>query len=157
MAGSLSAADLAAAGTANRTVPDEPRLLDAVVRDAIYAQKALARGRRWDAVAAVERMRRSLTELRGRRDGLRLDPADPAGALATVLGEVQAGYDLGAARRALLEGRTGRARGLPAEATGGAERGDDPGPFGPFSQQDVQQDPGLDRIEEPGADQAAGE
>jgi len=70
------------------------------------------------------------------------------GALATVLAEVQAGYDLGPARRALLEGRTSRAGGLPAEAAGGAERGDDPGPFGPASQQHVQQDPGLDRIEE---------
>ena len=49
-------------------------------------------------------MRGSLTSLRGRRDGLRLDPADPAGALATVLAGVQAGYDLGQARRALLDG-----------------------------------------------------
>ena len=101
--GSLSTADVTAAGTANRGRPDEPRRLDAIVRDAIYAQKALARGRDWDAVAAVERIRRSLTDLRGRRDGLRLDPADPAQALAIVLAEVQAGYDLGPARRALLE------------------------------------------------------
>jgi hypothetical protein len=40
--------------------------------------------------------------LRGRRDGLRLDPADPARALATVLAEVQADYDLGPRRRAVL-------------------------------------------------------
>ncbi|MFY9672558.1 MAG: hypothetical protein WBF20_11490 [Trebonia sp.] len=71
----------------------------AEVRDAIGAAKYLARGRRWEAAAAVERMRRSLLELRGRRDNLRLDPADPAGALA----ETQAGYDLGPARRALLD------------------------------------------------------
>src|SRR6185295_19376346 len=40
---------------------------------------------------------------------------------------------------------------------GGAERGDDPGPFGPFGEQDVEQDAGLDRIEETRADQAAGQ
>jgi hypothetical protein len=107
VAGRLSAADLVAAGTevaraGNRGRLDEARRLDAVVRDAIYAQKALARGKRWEAVAAVERIRRSLTDLRGRRDGLHLDPADPAGALATVLVEVQADYDLGPRRRALL-------------------------------------------------------
>jgi predicted nucleotidyltransferase len=112
VAGRLSAADLveaalaeaglAAAGTASRGRPDEPRRLDAIVRDALYAQKALARGQRWAAVAAVERIRWSLTDLRGRRDGLRLDPADPAQALATVLAEVQADYDLGPRRRALL-------------------------------------------------------
>lgn len=102
VAGSLSAADLVAAGDGNRGRPDEARRLNAIVRDAIYAQKALARGKRWEAVAAVERIRRSLTDLRRRRDGLRLDPADPAGALATVLAEVQADYDLGPQRRALL-------------------------------------------------------
>ena len=97
--GGLPDAALAAAGEANRSLPDEQRLLDALVRDAIGAAKYLARGRRWEAAAAVERMRRSLLELRGRRDNLRLDPADPAGALA----ETQAGYDLGPARRALLD------------------------------------------------------
>lgn len=81
---------------------DEQRLLDALVRDAIGAAKYLARGRQWEAAAAVERMRRSLLELRGRRDSLRLDPSDPGGALAAVLAETQAGYDLGPARRALL-------------------------------------------------------
>jgi len=112
IAGELSAADLAEAGlalAAERSAPDEPRRLDAVVRDALYAQKALARGKRWEAVAAVERIRRSLTDLRGRRDGLHLDPADPAGALATVLAEVQADHDLGPRRRAarLIRPRTG--------------------------------------------------
>jgi hypothetical protein len=87
---------------AGRGALDESRRLDAIVRDAVYAQKALARGKRWEAVAAVERIRWSLTDLRGRRDGLRLDPADPAAALATVLAEVQADYDLGPQRRALL-------------------------------------------------------
>jgi Nucleotidyltransferase domain len=102
VAGVLSTADLVAAGAAHRGPPDEPRRLDAIVRDAIYARKALARGQRWAAVAAVERIRWSLTDLRGRRDGLRLDPADPAQALATVLAEVRADYDLGPRRRALL-------------------------------------------------------
>jgi Nucleotidyltransferase domain len=101
--GGLPTAELAAAGQANRGRPDEQRLLDALVRDAVGAAKYLARGRRWEAVAAVERMRRSLLELRGRRDALRLDPADPATALAAVLAETQASYDLGPARRALLE------------------------------------------------------
>ncbi len=103
VAGRLSAADLIAAGAASRGTPDEPRRLDTIVRDALYAQKALAREQRWEAVAAVERIRRSLTGLRGRRDGLRLDPANPAQALATVLAEVQAHYDLGPRRRALLD------------------------------------------------------
>ena len=105
VAGDLSAAELVEAGLAvapGRGAPDGPRRLDAIVRDAIYAQKALACGKRWEAVAAVERIRWSLTDLRGRRDGLRLDPADPAAALATVLAEVQADYDLGPQRRALL-------------------------------------------------------
>ena len=102
VAGRLSGGELALAGAANRAVPDEPRLLDAIVRDAIGAQKALDRGRPWEAVAAVDRMRRSLTDLRGRRDGLRLDPAEPAQALAAVLAEIQAAHDLGPARRAVL-------------------------------------------------------
>jgi hypothetical protein len=101
--GGLPDSELAAAGEANRRPPDEQWLLDTLVRDAIGAAKYLARGRRWEAAAAVERMRRSLLELRGRRDNLRLDPADPASALAAVLGETQAGYDLGPARRALLD------------------------------------------------------
>jgi predicted nucleotidyltransferase len=101
--GALPDAELAAAGEANRVLPDEQRLLDALVREAIGAAKYLARGRRWEAAAAVERMRRTLVELRGRRDDLRLDPADPASALAAVLAETQAGYDLGPTRRALLD------------------------------------------------------
>jgi len=102
-AGQLSAAEIAAAGEANRARPDEQQLVDALLRDAIGAWKALRRGHHWDAVAAVERMRRSLTSLRGRRDGLRLDPADPAGALAKVIGEAAAYVDFGSRRSGLLE------------------------------------------------------
>jgi hypothetical protein len=102
VAGRLAAADIAAAGEANRAAPDTRRLLDMVVRDAIGARKALARERAWEATAAVERVRGSLTALRGRRDGLRLDPADPAGALRAVLAVIEDGYDLGPRRRALL-------------------------------------------------------
>ena len=101
--GGLSNAELAAAGEANRTRPDEQQLLDALVRDAIGASKSLRRGRRWEATAAVERMRLSLRDLRGRRDALRLDPADPAGALTTVIAEAQEDYDLGPRRVALLD------------------------------------------------------
>jgi predicted nucleotidyltransferase len=100
--GELSDADLAAAGEANRARPDEQRLLDALTREAIGARKSLARGRRWEAAAAVERMRGSLLALRGRRDALHLDPADPAGALAAVIAETQAHCDLGPRRSALL-------------------------------------------------------
>jgi predicted nucleotidyltransferase len=102
VAGDLSDAELAAAGDANRIPSDEQRLLDELVRHAVFARKAMIRGRRWEAVAAIERMRGSLTRLRGRRDGLFLDPASPAEALATVLAEVRAGYDLGPERDALL-------------------------------------------------------
>ena len=101
--GELSDAELAAAAEANRTGPDEQRLLDALVREAIGAGKSLVRGRRWEATAAVERMRRLLLELRGRRDTLRLDPADPVGAVVAVIAETQAGYDMGPRRRALLD------------------------------------------------------
>lgn len=103
VAGRVSDAELAAAAAASRAAPDEQRLLDAAVRDAIGARKELIRGRRWEAIAAVERVRRSLTALRGRRDGLLLDPVDPEQALTAVLAELQAGYDLGPARRALLD------------------------------------------------------
>ena len=102
VAGRVTDSELAAAGEANRAVPDMERLIDTAVRDAIYARKALLRGRRWEAVAAVERVRASLAELRGRRDGLRLEPSDPAQALDTVLAELQAEYDLGPRRCALL-------------------------------------------------------
>jgi hypothetical protein len=101
--GELSDADVAAAGEANRVRSDEEHLLDALVRDAIGASKLLARGRPWDANAAIERMRRALRDLRGRRDALRLDPADTAGALAAVIAEAQASFDLGTRRRALLD------------------------------------------------------
>ena len=93
--GELSAAEIVAAGDANRAQPDEQRLLDALVRDAVGAWKSLSRGRRWDAVLAVQWMRQSLLALRGRRDSLRLDPADPAGALAQVLAETTICFDVG--------------------------------------------------------------
>jgi hypothetical protein len=48
-------------------------------------------------------MRRSLLALRGQRDSLRPDPADPAGALALVIAEAAARFDLGPRRWALLE------------------------------------------------------
>ena len=75
----------------------------------------LSRGHRWEAAAGVERMRRSLLALRGRRDGLRpdpADPADPAGALAAVIAEAAACADFGPWRWALLE-RSGVPRPSP--------------------------------------------
>jgi Nucleotidyltransferase domain len=102
VAGRLTDGDLAAAGEANRAEPDVERLLDTAVRDAIGAQKALLRDRDWEAAAAVERVRASLTALKGRRDGLRLNPSRPALALAALLAEIEASYELGPRRRALL-------------------------------------------------------
>jgi predicted nucleotidyltransferase len=100
VAGRLTDGDLVAAGEANRAEPDVERLLDTAVRDAIGARKALLRDRAWEATAAVERVRASLTALRGRRDGLR--PSSPAQALAALLAEIEASYELGPRRRALL-------------------------------------------------------
>jgi len=60
-------------------------------------------GRPWDAIVAVERARHTLTALCGRRDSLRLDPADPMGALARVVAEAAAEFDLGPVRHQLLE------------------------------------------------------
>jgi predicted nucleotidyltransferase len=102
VAGILPPALLSAAGEANRVPPDRQRLLDILVREAIGAWKYRRRGRHWDAIAAVERTRHALTALRGRRDGLALDPADPMAALAAVLAEATSSFDLGPARRALL-------------------------------------------------------
>ncbi len=110
--GQLTAAEIIAAGEANRAQPDEQRLLDSLVRDAIGAWKMLSRGHRWEAAAGVERMRRSLLMLRGRRDSLRPDPADPAGALAAVIAEAAACGDFGPRRWALLE-RIGVPRPVP--------------------------------------------
>jgi predicted nucleotidyltransferase len=102
VAGRLTDGDLVAAGEANRAEPDVERLLDTAVRDAIGARKALLRDRDWEAAAAVERVRASLTALRGRRDGLRLRASGPARALAVLLAEIEASYELGPQRRALL-------------------------------------------------------
>jgi predicted nucleotidyltransferase len=101
-AGRLSGAEITAAGEANRVLPDPQRLLDVLVREAVDAWKYQRRGRPWDAIAAVERARHALTALRGHRDQLRLDPADPAAALTAVLAEATASFDLGPARCALL-------------------------------------------------------
>lgn len=102
VAGRLTDGDLVAAGEANWAEPDVERLLDSAVRDAIGARKALLRDRDWEAAAAVERVRASLTTLRGRRDGLRLRPSGAAEALAALLAEIEASYELGPRRRALL-------------------------------------------------------
>jgi len=51
-------------------------------------------------------MRPSLPALRGRRDSLRPDPADPAGAPAAVIAEAAAYFDSGPRQCALPE-RTG--------------------------------------------------
>jgi predicted nucleotidyltransferase len=103
VAGDLSTTDIVAAGDSNRAQPDEQQLLDAFVRDAVYAWKAISRANGWDAVAAVHRMRHSLVALRGRRDSLRLDPGDPAGALLKVITEATSRFDLGPHRHMLLE------------------------------------------------------
>jgi hypothetical protein len=102
VAGRLTDADLVAAGEANRAEPDVERILDTAVRDAIGARKALLRDRDWEAIAAVERVRASLTALTGRRDGLRLQPSSPAQALAALLADIEASCELGPRRRALL-------------------------------------------------------
>jgi hypothetical protein len=101
--GRLATTEVVAAGEANRVQPDEQYLLDTFVRDAVGAWKSVRRGLDWDAVAAVQRMRQCLVVLRGRRDSLRLDPADPAGALRAVVAEAAAYWDFGPRRRALLE------------------------------------------------------
>jgi hypothetical protein len=102
VAGGLADADLVAAGEANRAEPDAERLLDAMVRDAIGARKALLRGRDWEAVAAVERIRAAATALRGHRDGLRLTPSSPAEALNILLTHAATTRAFGHRREALL-------------------------------------------------------
>ena len=101
-AGTLSAGEVAAAGEANRAAPDVQRLLDTLTREAVGAWKACERGRSWDAIVAVERARHALTALRGHRDALRPDPADPLGALAAVITEASESFDLGPVRRGIL-------------------------------------------------------
>jgi predicted nucleotidyltransferase len=100
--GCLSSAEIAAAGKANRAEPDVPRLLDTLVREAVGAWKAVRRGRRWEAIVAVEQARHAVTALRGRRDRLRLDPDDPLAVLAAVIAEARGRHDLGPQRRAVL-------------------------------------------------------
>jgi predicted nucleotidyltransferase len=102
VAGVLSGAQIAVAGNANREAPDRQRLLDVLVRDAVGAWKAVRRGRPWDAIVAVERVRQGVVALRGRRDGLQLDPADPTGALAAVIAEAATDVEFGRHRSRLL-------------------------------------------------------
>jgi hypothetical protein len=82
---------------ANTLQEDSPA--DSPVRDAIGARKAPSRGHRRETAAGAGRMCRSLPALRGRRDSLRPDPADPAGALAAVTAEA-AYFDSGPGARA---------------------------------------------------------
>jgi predicted nucleotidyltransferase len=103
VAGALSDADVRASADANRATVDREGSLDALVRAAIEASKAIRRRRPWSAVVAVEEMRQALTSLRGQRDTLSLDPKDPADALAKVLAETREAYDVGPARAALLD------------------------------------------------------
>ena len=102
VAGSLSDTDVKAFADANRATVDRERSLDALVRAAIGASKAIRRGRTWSAVVAVQEMRAALTSLRGQRDTLSLDPSHPEDALARVLADARSAYDLGHAREALL-------------------------------------------------------
>jgi predicted nucleotidyltransferase len=102
VAGPLSVQEIVAAGEANRAAPDEQRLLDTLVRQAVGAWKAHERGRPWDTIVAVERARHALTALRGYRDRLRPDPADPLRALDLVITEASESVDFGPVRRGIL-------------------------------------------------------
>ena len=103
VAGTLSTAEVRSAGDANRASADRERLLDALVRAAVGAAKAIERQRPWSAVMAVQEMRCALTSLRGHRDALELDPRHPADALEKVLVETCATFDVGPARAAILD------------------------------------------------------
>ena len=96
----------------------EDSLAGSLERDAIGAWKALSRGHRRETAAGVEQMRRSLPTLHGRRDSLRPDPADPAGALAAVIAGAAAYFDSGPGARcssgpACPSPRSGRRANLP--------------------------------------------
>jgi len=100
--GGMSEAEVRAAAEANRVPSAREELLDALVRYAIGAWKEIQRGDPWQAVVCVEEMRYRMTLLRGRRDTLALDPADPDDALAKTLAEARASLDLGEPREQLL-------------------------------------------------------
>jgi predicted nucleotidyltransferase len=102
VSGELSDDDIRAAAEANRKQPDEQRLLDQLVRDAVGAWKTIRRGDTWSATSYVDRMCGTLESLLGRRLALELDPADPEGALAVVLAEARASYELGPIRELVL-------------------------------------------------------
>jgi predicted nucleotidyltransferase len=119
VSGELSDPDLRVAAEANRKQPDEQRLLDQLVRDAVGASKTIRRGDTWSAASYVDRMLGTLESLLGRRLALELDPGDPQGALTIVLSEARASYELGPIRERVL----GRLRRDDARAP----RGDPPG------------------------------
>ncbi len=103
VSGPITDQEVQASAEANRTSSDQQRLLDELVRAGVGAAKAIKRQEPWNAVIAVQEMRDALLVLRGHRDTLHLDPADPAGALAEVLAATRASFDLGPVRSALLD------------------------------------------------------
>ena len=102
LSGELSDSEIRTAGEANREPPDEQRLLDQLVRDAIGARKEIQRGDIWSAIAYVDRMSGTLVSLLGRRVTLELDPRQPEAALNEVLAVARASFDLGPKRDRLL-------------------------------------------------------
>ena len=102
VSGQLSDADIRVAAEANRTRPDEQRLLDQLVRDAVGAWKTTRRGDSWSATSYVDRMWGTLESLLGRRVAVNVDPADPEGALMVVLSEARASFEFGPIRERIL-------------------------------------------------------
>lgn len=92
VAGDLPRADIVAAAESNRTQPDEHRLLDAFVRDAVTPGNPSAGPmtgmQSWPYNGCASRWPRC-----GQRDHLRPDPNDPAGALTAVIAEATRHFD----------------------------------------------------------------